>query len=113
AHPRSCEAHIKATPAVLHVLERAHRPVLWDALVESVCSLHPDAPVQEAEDMVLQMVRAGALMTDLSPPQSKTDLLRHLARKTCAAACTARIEQAAALLAPCHGAGAPRVRMQA
>ena len=110
-HARSGEAHIKATPEVLHVLERAHRPVQWDALVESVCSLHPDAPVQEAEDMVLQMVRAGALMTDLSPPQSKTDLLRHLARKTCAAACTARLGQAADLLAACNGAGAPRERM--
>lgn len=110
-HARSGEAHIKATPEVLHVLERAHHPVRWDALVESVCSLHPDAPVQEAEDMVLQMVRAGALMTDLSPPQSKTDPLRHLARKTCAAACTARIGQAADLLAACNGAGAPRERM--
>ena len=105
-HARSDEARIKATPEVLHALERARRPVRWGALVESVCSLHPDAPVQGAEDMVLQMVRAGALMTDLGPSQTEADPLRHLARGIRPAPEGLRLEQTADLLAACNRAGA-------
>lgn len=107
-HAGSNEVRIKATPEVLHVLEQASTPIRWATLVEDLWSRHPDVPAREAEDMLLQMTRAGALMADLSPSHTEAEPLRHLARGARAAVCAPRLDQAADLLEECNRAGGSR-----
>lgn len=64
----TAEVRIGSTAVVRSVLRAAQRPTSWDRVVEAVLATHPGGSVGDAESLLTQLVRVGALVTNLRPP---------------------------------------------
>lgn len=73
------EASAKYTTALELVLHTTERPTPAAALIDRLVSAFPRVPVARIEDVLVDLVRRGFLLTELHPPLTSTDPLQHVA----------------------------------
>ncbi|MFC5666536.1 lantibiotic dehydratase [Kitasatospora misakiensis] len=72
------EASARYTGALELILRTAERPVAAGSLIGRVTAAFPTVPVGRIEDVLVDLVRRGFLLTDLHPPLTSPDPLRHV-----------------------------------
>ncbi|TQF02697.1 lantibiotic dehydratase [Kitasatospora acidiphila] len=72
------EVSAKYTTALELVLRAAERPTPAGVLTDRLTSAFPRVPVTRIEDVLVDLVRRGFLLTELHPPLTSMDPLQHI-----------------------------------
>ncbi|MFI6157716.1 lantibiotic dehydratase [Kitasatospora sp. NPDC051170] len=72
------EVSLRRTGPVRTAVDSAQRLIRLDRLAELVLAAHPGASPEQAEQLLVQLVRHGVLITTLRPPMTASDPLSHV-----------------------------------
>ncbi|MEV4433184.1 lantibiotic dehydratase [Streptomyces sp. NPDC049585] len=78
ARPAAQEVSVRAGAVVLHVLRRTALPVRFGELADELLAAHPGVPAATVERLLVDLIGAEVLLTELRPPLDGADPLGHV-----------------------------------